>query len=89
MAGEIFVLDCSVALSWCFLDEREAYALDVLRSLAKTRTVVPAVWPLEVANGLLMGERRKRSTGRYWRFVGESSPFYQKAEHVVSKTAAW
>jgi len=57
-----FVLDCSVALSWCFLDEQDPYAIDVLRSLAKKQAIVPAIFPPEVANGLLMGERRKRST---------------------------
>jgi predicted nucleic acid-binding protein len=62
LAAETFVLDCSVALSWCFLDEQDAYATDVLRSLAKAQAVVPAIWPLEVTNGLLMGERRDRST---------------------------
>jgi predicted nucleic acid-binding protein len=62
MATDSFVLDCSVALSWCFVDEHDAYALDVLRSLSKAKAIVPAIWPSEVANGLLMGERRKRST---------------------------
>jgi predicted nucleic acid-binding protein len=34
----------------------------LLDRLATTSAVVPALWPLEVANALLMGERRKRST---------------------------
>jgi predicted nucleic acid-binding protein len=62
MAQDLFVLDCSVALSWCFLDEQDPYAIDVLRSMAKKHAIAPAIFPLEVANGLLMGERRKRST---------------------------
>jgi predicted nucleic acid-binding protein len=62
MAQNLFVLDCSVALSWCFLDEQDPYALDVLRSMAKKQAIVPAIFPLELSNGLLMGERRKRST---------------------------
>src|SRR4051794_36488121 len=31
-------------------------------SLAATAAVVPSLWPLEVANALLVGERRKRTT---------------------------
>jgi predicted nucleic acid-binding protein len=30
--------------------------------MAKKQAMVPAIFPLEVAHGLLMGERRKRST---------------------------
>ena len=61
-AREAFVLDCSVTLSWCFVDEQDRYAEDVLRSLSKALAIVPAIWTSEVTNGLLMGERRQRST---------------------------
>jgi predicted nucleic acid-binding protein len=57
-----FVLDCSVALAWCFPDEKAPYPQAVLTSLAKTRAIVPVLWPLEIANTLLVGERRGRST---------------------------
>lgn len=38
------------------------YADSVLDSLSATSAVVTRLWPLEVANALIMGERRKRST---------------------------
>jgi predicted nucleic acid-binding protein len=57
-----FVLDCSVTLAWYFKDEANAYANAVRRSLSRARAVVPALWPLEVANILILGERRQRST---------------------------
>ena len=57
-----FVLDCSVTMAWCFEDEAAGYADRVLKKLAKREAVVPAIWPLEVANVLLVGERRKRLT---------------------------
>ncbi len=57
-----FVLDCSVAMAWCFEDEAAGYADRVLKKLATREAVVPAIWPLEVANVLLVGERRKRLT---------------------------
>ena len=62
-APERFVLDGSIALAWCFPDEQAAYPQSVLSALGgKAEAVVPALWPLEVANALLMGERRKRSS---------------------------
>jgi len=62
MAQEViaFVLDASVALSWGFEDETTPYTEAVLEALAECEAVVPAVWPLEVGNGILMAERRGR-----------------------------
>jgi predicted nucleic acid-binding protein len=57
-----FVLDGSVALAWYFKDEADPYADAVAAGFPGVRAVVPAIWPLEVANAVLMGERRKRST---------------------------
>lgn len=49
-----------MALAWCLDDETSAYADSVLAALAATDAVVPAHWGLEVANGLLVAERRGR-----------------------------
>jgi predicted nucleic acid-binding protein len=57
---EDFVLDNSVTMSWCFPDEHDSYARDVLKALPGTAASVPTIWPLEVANILLVGERRGR-----------------------------
>jgi predicted nucleic acid-binding protein len=57
-----FVLDGSVALAWCFPDEKAPYPDAVLTSLAATRAMVPSLWHLEIANVLLVSERRNRST---------------------------
>lgn len=57
---EDFVLDKSVTMSWCFPDEQDPYARDVLKALPNGAAVVPSLWPLEVANILLVGERRGR-----------------------------
>lgn len=54
------VVDASVALAWCFRDEESDYATRVLRRLAEDTAVVPGLWLLEIANGLLAGERRSR-----------------------------
>lgn len=56
------VLDGSVTMAWFFKDETVAYAEAVEDSLAGAEAVVPALWPLEIVNTLVVGERRKRST---------------------------
>ncbi len=61
-AKEGFVLDNSVTMSWCFPDENDPYARDVLKAMPTSAAVVPTLWPLEVANVLLVGERRGRIT---------------------------
>jgi len=58
---ESLVIDCSLAMAWYFKDEATPYTNSVRASLATERAVVPVLWPLEVANVLLMAERRKRS----------------------------
>ena len=55
-----FVLDASIALSWCFEDEVSEYADAVLELLRDDIAFGPSVWPLEIANGLLIGQRRGR-----------------------------
>lgn len=54
------VLDPSLALSWYFEDERAAQADAVLDQVVEEGAVVPALWRLEIANGLQMAIRRKR-----------------------------
>jgi len=56
-----FVLDCSVVMAWCFEDEFNAFAQLVADRLAgSSQAIVPVIWPLEVTNVLLVGERRGR-----------------------------
>lgn len=57
-----FVVDCSVVMAWCFEDEADRYADMILDLLVESEAVVPSLWALEVANVLLVGERRKRLT---------------------------
>ena len=57
-----FVLDCSIVFAWYFADEADDYADAVAESMSSTTAIVPSVFHLEVANTLVVGERRKRST---------------------------
>lgn len=55
-----FVLDASVAVAWCFEDERQFHGDAALEALKKDSALAPAIWPFEVANALLVAERRGR-----------------------------
>jgi predicted nucleic acid-binding protein len=56
-----FVLDASVAVAWCFDDECTPFSEGILDLLSTGADgVAPGIWPLEVANALLVAERRKR-----------------------------
>jgi predicted nucleic acid-binding protein len=54
------VLDASVTLAWLFRDEATAAALAVQDTLRTTTAIVPSIWTWEVANALLVAERRGR-----------------------------
>lgn len=54
------VLDCSVALSWCFEDEAAEETDALLERVRDEGAVVPALWHLELGNILLQAERRGR-----------------------------
>ncbi len=80
---EQFVLDSSVTMAWFFKDERNAYADVVRDALVEGQAVVPSLWPLEVANTIVMGERRKRSTpaqAATWLALLEALPIVIDAE---------
>ena len=55
-------IDSSISIAWCFPDEQDEYSQAVLDALTSAQAFVPDLWHLEVANTLLVGERRKRST---------------------------
>lgn len=57
-----FVLDASVAVSWFLPDEPDPYPTHVLEKFPEDQAQVPSIWASELANVLLMAERRKRLT---------------------------
>jgi predicted nucleic acid-binding protein len=54
------VLDASSVLAWCFEDEGGPEADALIERVAADGATVPGSWSLEVANGLVTGERRGR-----------------------------
>jgi predicted nucleic acid-binding protein len=61
-----FVLDASVAVSWCFPGdpaENTAYSRRILSMLTTEEAVVPEIWAFEIANVLFVAcNKRKRIT---------------------------
>ena len=57
-----FVLDYSVAISWCMADEDNPYANAIWAFISENEAVIPGVFWLEIVNVLLVAERRGRIT---------------------------
>lgn len=57
-----FILDCSIAVTWCFEDEASPASDELFGRLADEIAVVPSLWHLEVGNVLLQAQRRGRLT---------------------------
>lgn len=58
-----FVVDASMAFAWVLPNQASAEAEALLERIeAGVEAVVPSLWFLEVANGLLVAQRRKRVT---------------------------
>lgn len=57
-----FVLDCSVAISWCMADEDNTYANAIWAFLSDNEAIVPSVFWLELINVFIVSERRGRLT---------------------------
>jgi predicted nucleic acid-binding protein len=52
-----FVLDASVAISWCFPNdpaENTPYSRAILRHIEEADVVVPELWAFEIANGIFV-----------------------------------
>ena len=59
-----FVADASVAIAWVHPAQATAETAAMLDAVAEGATIeVPALWPLEVANALLVLVRRRKLTG--------------------------
>lgn len=54
------VLDASLALTWCFEDERRDDTVAIGRRILDEGAVVPGLFRLELANGMLVAERKGR-----------------------------
>ena len=56
----MLVVDASIALTWCFEDEVTAATEAIEVRVEEEGAIVPGLWRLEIANALLIAERRGR-----------------------------
>ena len=56
------VLDASLTMAWCFDDEATPTTEAIFDRVRDAGAVVPTIWPVEVTNTILVGERRGRLT---------------------------
>ena len=61
-----FVLDCSVTMAWIFPDEATDATNRLREALVDPTAFVPALWPVETANALLVATRRGRMAHDEW-----------------------
>ena len=58
-----FVLDASIAISWCFPHdptENTAYSWSILNRLAVEDAIVPEIWAFEIANSVFVSYSKRR-----------------------------
>ena len=84
----ILVIDASVTIAWIATDEQSEYADAVLAACGSDRAVVPALWRWEVANALLVLERKGRlmDAAAVYSSVARQLPI--NAEDAASETRA-
>lgn len=58
-------LDASMAMAWCFEDERNPESDAILDRIITEGAIVPSLWKIEVANSLQVAIRRKRIDRQY------------------------
>ena len=84
-----FVLDCSVAMSWVFPDEATQDTDRLRESLVDRRAFVPVLWPVEVANVLLVATRRGRIERAEWPRITRNLGAFPIVIDPVSPSRIW
>jgi predicted nucleic acid-binding protein len=83
------VIDASVTLSWFFEDGRTKQLDSVLDLVAESGATVPGLWPLEVANALLMAHKRARISTAFRHQAIERLARLPIAIDLETNTRAW
>jgi len=84
-----FVVDASVTLAWLFEDESNDYTEKALSRLETENALVPVIWLYEVANVLVLAERRGRITEAVSRQFRELLSRLPIQVHHLGLTELW
>ncbi len=61
----VFVVDASIAATWCFKEEATDYTNGILDAISElSEALAPRLWAYEIRNVVLMGLRRNASRKR-------------------------
>ena len=86
----LLVLDASETVPWCFDDEANAESEAILEALRTTAfAIVPSMWRIEVANALLIAERKKRINAQRTEVFLNDLLRLNVATDKEAGTAAW
>ncbi len=58
----MLVVDASITLAWVLVDETTPFTDSIRRRVLDEGAMVPSIWTLEVANALVVAERRGRQS---------------------------
>jgi predicted nucleic acid-binding protein len=85
----ILVVDASVTIAWIAQDERNAYADSALAACGSDRAVVPGLWRWEIANTLIVLERRGRlqDAGQIYSSLLRTIPMNVESDAVTESRA--
>jgi|ERR1700722_10410063 len=86
MAG--FIVDCSIALAWCFPDEETPATKILLDRMNDEAAVVPALWFIEITNVLALSEKKGRiDRAKVAEFIALIEEFELDVDHEASRLA--
>ena len=84
-----FVLDCSLTMAWIFPDEATRSTDRLRESLLEEPAYVPALWPIEVANVLVVATRRGRIRADDWPLLCASLEALPIEVDPISEPRVW
>ena len=84
-----FVPDCSVTMAWVFPGEATEATGRLLDALTDGRAFVPAWWPIEVANVLLVAMRKERIAETDWSRIRRNLEALPIQIDPVSTSSIW
>lgn len=85
-----FILDASVALSWCFEDQQTPLGEAVLAGLKRDAApVVPPLWMYEVLNVLALAQRKgimdKATAATFWNKASRAAAVVENSGDTAQK----
>ena len=83
------VVDCSAVIAWTLEDEATPPALAIRERVAEAGATVPGHWHLEIANALLMAERRGRIEAGFRRRRLEDLAYLSVSVDQLTTAEAW